>query len=228
MSRGASPPLLVAGVMLLRLLLATAFASATPVAGLAPEQLEPVTFANHTGRQIVHLFASPRGARYWGADTLAGRQALATGAEVDFYLHLQGASSYDILAVDHLGDAYLLWNHHIATGTSVRVEIGTAHLESGYDHPPHATVRVVNRSGRDVWYLFLAARGSSLAGADLLGADAILEDGETLSIVVPVTGETVGYELIGLDAAEGRHSLTVEITPSTRSGTVEIGASAFR
>lgn len=222
---------LTAAVTVLWLLLAPTPAAGVPVpfgvepADLAPEQLAPVTFVNRTGREIVHLFASPRGARYWGADALGGRR-LATGAEVDFYLHMDGDSPYDILAVDHLGDAYLLWNHRIATGA--QVEIGAAHLEGGYDHPPFATIRVVNRSGRDIWYLFLAARESTLAGVDVLGASAILEDGETLSIVIPVTGETVGYELVGLDAHDGRYTGTVEVTPSTRTHTVEIGSSAVR
>ena len=246
MSRTATRRLPAAAATLLWLLVlapsvpsARPVPNATPFAGvpapssagagdLAPERLEPVTFANRTGREIVHLFASPRGARYWGADALGGRRRLPTGAEVDFYLHVDGLSSYDILAVDHVGDAYLLWDHRIPDDAAARVEIGATHLEGGYDHPPLATVEVVNRSGRDIWYLFLAARDSTLAGIDVLGADAILETRETVSIVVPVTGETVGYELVGLDAHDGRYAGIVEITPSTRKRTVEVGAAVFR
>ncbi len=192
-----------------------------------PHLLEPVAFSNRTGREIVHLFVSPRGAREWGADALGGARRLAAGSDVDFFLHTDGVSSYDILAVDHLGDAYLLWDHPIGTGQSARVEIGAADLEGGYDHPPLATVRVANRSGRDIWYLFVAAGGSALAGVDVLDASTILEDGEEIPVIVPVTGETVTYELTGLDVHDGRFRITVEIAPATRTRTVEVQASDF-
>ncbi len=192
------------------------------VQSIDPEDLTPVTFVNRTGREIVQLFASPRNSRVWGAGLLNATRRLPDEGRVTFYLHGDNSFAYDILAVDDTSEAYVIWNRTLGPDMPTVVEIGLSDREGGYDRPRYGTVRVVNESGSDIWFLFLSAVDSPLRGADMLDAGTILENGETLTIVVPVFREVAQYELLGLDLAQRVFRTRVDVSDAAATRTIAI------
>ena len=195
---------------------------AARVGGIEPEDLVPVTFVNRSGREIVQLFVSPRDSRSWGAGLLNATRRLPDGGRVTFYLHGDEGSAYDILAVDASADAYLIWNRALGSDTRGIVEITESELEAGYDRPRYGTVRVINRSASAVWYLFFSVVDSPLRGADMLDAGTILENGESISIIIPVFREVERYEILGLDSAHSVFRTTVDVSDATATQTIVI------
>jgi hypothetical protein len=192
------------------------------VGGIEPEDLVPVTFVNRSGREIVQLFVSPRASRSWGAGLLNATRRLPDGGRATFYLHGGDGSAYDILAVDSSEDAYLIWNRVWGPDAPAVLEITASDLEGGYDRPRYGSVRVINRSGSAVWYLFFSVLDSPLRGADMLDAGTILEDGEALSIIMPVFREVERYEIIALDSAHSVFQTTVDVSDATVTQTIVI------
>lgn len=202
----------VAGALLIGMTLVIAVAAFA----VDPADLNRVTFANRTGFKVSYLFFSPRGSEYWGADILGTGRSLQDGENVGFYIHYPDSSnSFDFLAIDENGDAYLVWDYEVSDDFPPVIEITPDDREGGYDHGRLATVNLVNDTGYDIWYAFFSPTDSAVLGIDVLDDETILETGDTLSMLIPATGSPVVYDFTGIDVDEDSYRLSVEISDHT-------------
>lgn len=185
------------------------------VSGFAidPANLNSITFVNQTGYDIVYLFFSPGDSDYWGADILGTTRTLDDREKLGFFIHYPDYSNtFDFLAIDEDGDAYIIWDYEINDGESAVIVITMDDYEGGYDMPELAEVSLRNETGYDMWYLFFSPGDSSMWGVDMLDEETILYDGETLSIFVPVSSEDVRYDFQGVDEDEDEYEFWVELS----------------
>ena len=188
---------------------------AVSVFGIDPANLNRVTFINNTGYDLAYLFFSPGDSDYWGADILGTTRTLAGGEKIGFYIHYpEFSSTFDVLAIDEDGDAYLIWNYEISDAEPAVIEVTLDNLEGGYDLPQLATVNLVNQTGYDIWYIFFSPGDSDMWGVDMLDDETILEDGDAVSLFVPVTDVATRYDFQGVDVDEDTYQFWVEISDS--------------
>ncbi|MFW5685854.1 MAG: hypothetical protein ACOC0O_04295 [Spirochaetota bacterium] len=186
------------------------------VFGVDPAELNRVTFVNNTGYDIIYLFFSPGDSDYWGADILGATRTLDDGEKAGFYIHYPNfADTFDFLAIDEDGDAYLIWDYEISDDTESVIEVTLADFEGGYDLPDLATVDLVNDTGYDMWYIFFSPGDSTMWGVDMLDDETILEDGETLSLFVPVSEDVARYDFGGVDEDEDFYTFWVELSDAS-------------
>ena len=189
-------------------LLATGIASA-----IDPADLNRITFANESGVTIEYLFFAPADSNSWGADILGAGRRIAPEDRVGFYIYYPSdLDSFDLLAVDENGDAYIVWDYRMPAEAPVVIRISEENLESGYDAPTFASVELENATEYDIWFAFFTPTDSSVAGIDVLEESRILEAGETLSLRVPVETETTEYLFQGVDVDRDTYRFTMEIS----------------
>ena len=192
---------------------ALALLVASAAFGINPDNLNRVTFVNHTGYDIWYLFFSPGDSEYWGADILGTTRTLDDGEKLSFYIHYPDYSNaFDFMAIDEDGDAYLIWDYEISDDRAVTIEITMADYDGGYDMPDLAEVYLTNDTGYDMWYIFFSPGDSSMWGVDMLDDETILFDGETLDLYVPVSRSTTRYDFQGVDEDEDVYEFWVELS----------------
>lgn len=190
------------------LLLAT-----TAAFGINPDNLNRVTFVNHTGYDIWYLFFSPGDSDYWGADILGTTRTLNDGDKLGFYIHYPDYSdTFDFMAIDQDGDAYFIWDYEINDDSPAMIEITLADYDGDYNLPDLAEVDLTNTTGYDMWYIFFSPGDSNMWGVDMLDDETILADGETLSLYVPVSSDTTRYDFQGVDQDTDVYEFWVELS----------------
>lgn len=190
------------------LLLAT-----TAAFGINPDNLNRVTFVNHTGYDIWYLFFSPGDSDYWGADILGTTRTLGDGDKLSFYIHYPDyADTFDFMAIDEDGDAYFIWDYEINDDNPAMIEITLADYDGDYNLPDLAEVDLTNTTGYDMWYVFFSPGDSNMWGVDMLDDETILTDGETLSLYVPVSSDTTRYDFQGVDQDTDEYEFWVELS----------------
>ena len=196
----------LAALVLIALVGARAFA-------VDPANLNRVTVANETGYNVNDLFFSPSDSNLWGADILGSSRTLNNGEEATFFIHYPNRSnSFDILAIDEDGDAYLIPDFVITDGTPALLEITFDEYQGSYDMDQLARVDLTNDSGYDMWYIFFSPGDSEMWGVDMLGGTEILGDGETLSLFVQVDDAADRYDVLGVDEDEDLYGFSVEVS----------------
>ena len=132
---------------------ALALLVASAAFGINPDNLNRVTFVNHTGYDIRYLFFSPGDSEYWGANILGTTRTLDDGEKLSFYIHYPDYSNaFDFMAIDEDGDAYLIWDYEISDDRSATIEITMADYDGGYDMPEFTEVQLTNDSGYDIHF----------------------------------------------------------------------------
>ncbi|MEE8440524.1 MAG: hypothetical protein V3S41_02290 [Spirochaetia bacterium] len=197
--------------------------AASAAFGINPENLNRVTFVNNTGYDILYLFFSPGDSEYWGADILGSTRTLDDGEKLGFFIHYPDfENSFDFMAIDEDGDAYFIWDYLISDDRAAVIEITLADYDGGYDMPDLAEVYLTNVTGYDMWYIFLSPGDSSMWGVDMLDDETILFDGDTLSLLVPVSREDTRYDFQGIDEDEDVYEFWVELSNRRDSYDIDI------
>ena len=192
---------------------ALALLVASAAFGINPDNLNRVTFVNHTGYDIWYLFFSPEDSEHWGADILGTTRTLDDGEKLSFYIHYpEYSNAFDFMAIDLDGDAYLIWDYVISDDRAATVEITMADYDGGFDMPDLAEVELTNVTGYDMWYVFFSPGDSSMWGVDMLDDETILFDGESLSLYVPVSRDATRYDFQGVDEDEDVYEFWVELS----------------
>jgi hypothetical protein len=205
---------------ILLILSATLLISA-PLAAMNPEELNSISFYNDSGFDILYLFFSPGDSEEWGADLLGSTRTLLAGQEVEFFLHYpEACNTFDFMAIDEDGDTYYIWDYEICDGKPGLIEISL----DQYD--PNATVRsnfaevnLRNDTPYEMYFVFVSPSDSEMWGVDMLDAQTILEPGNALSLLVPVSKEVVSYDVLAVDEDTDDYSFRVELNSGETSYT---------
>lgn len=179
-------------------------------------KLNKLTIINATGRTISYLFISPGDSEHWGPDML-GTDTLANGASVSYYMHYPRSSgAFDIMAVDGNGQRYEVRNFALRDGTEGRIRLTSAHATERKS-PDVTWVKITNRSGYDINYLFFSPSDSTMYGADILGSTRTLPNGSSYEFSVLKSGGRVSYDVWAADTDDDDYKKTVTVDFSQSS-----------
>ena len=187
-----------------------------------PADLNRVTFVNRTGYDFVYLFFSPGDSEYWGPDILGTTRTLDNGERLSYFISYPDRSNtFDFLAIDVDGDAYIIWDYVIRDGRESVIEITFDSFDGVYDLASLAMVNLRNDTGYDMYYVFLSPGDSNMWGIDMLDATTVLSTGETLSLFVPVD-DTSRYDFMGVDEDGDVYEFWIELRPDQMEYTFAI------
>ncbi|TVQ23514.1 MAG: hypothetical protein EA382_09785 [Spirochaetaceae bacterium] len=190
--------------------------------------LNRVTFVNRTGYDFVYLFFSPGDSEYWGPDILGATRTLNNGERLSFFISYPDRSNtFDFMAIDVDGDAYIIWDYVIRDGRESVIEITFDLFDGAYDLASLALVNLRNDTGYDMYYVFFSPGDSDMWGVDMLDATTILGTGEALSLFVPVAGPT-RYDFMGVDEDGDVYEFWVDLRPDQMEYTFAIELSDLR
>lgn len=191
--------------------------SAATAFAFNPDELNKITFDNATGATIEMIFLSPGDSRFWGPDLVGADYILKDGASVAYYLHYPGASfTFDIMAMDDKGSNFDVRNLEIVDGTETRVALTRKSPKKTASDLALATVRIDNRTGHEIQYLFFSPGDSQAWGADILDEETIMADGSSCSILLLIGSEKMKYSLLAVDENSGEYQFNVTIDPKAR------------
>ena len=174
--------------------------------------LNMVSFANETGFELAYLFFSPGDSEQWGPDLLGVSESLQSGESRDFFIHYpEECGSFDFMAVDTDGDAYLIWDYQICDGRSERVAVTLDEFNGPAPPMSYVDLRIINELPYDIFYLFLSPGDSRMWGVDYLSSPGVLESGRLSSFLVPATEEPVEYHLVAVDEQGDLYSFAMDL-----------------
>jgi ribosomal protein S17 len=175
-----------------------------------------VTIVNNTGYTVWYVYMSASTDTNWGDDLLADDQILNNGESVSIELPhpLSVTSRYDIRLRDSDGDDYIKMNVTVSANSRIEFTFddldvnrfnermsGNSAQDSStvYNGPP---VVIVNNTGVTIWYVYIGEAATNTWGADRLGADQILNNGDTVTLNLPrPLNETNRYNVRLRDSA---------------------------
>ena len=191
--------------------------SAVPVFAFSPDQLNKITFDNTTGTTIEMIFLSPGDSKFWGPDIIGADYILKDGASVGYYVHYPGASfRFDVMATDGKGNEFEIRDLEITDGTEARVTLTPRSPKKATPDFTLATVRIDNRTGHEIQYLFVSPSDSHAWGADLLDEETTVVDRESCSFVLLTGKGKMQYSLMAIDEDNDEYQFDVTIDPKTR------------
>ena len=151
-----------------------------------------VQFVNATGREVCRLFVSPATENSWGDDVL-GRDTMPPGSSITLALP-SAVAQWDLLATDCGGEPLAemrgwpvpadgIWT--ISASSGLAAVVGSVPAQAGPEpgRGGSGRVQIVNRTGRQVCYLFVSVAGAEW-GPDRLGSSETLEDGESTTVEI--------------------------------------------
>lgn len=186
--------------------------------GAQETALNTVRFTNNTGFEIAFLFFSPGDSDYWGPDLLGSEETLRDGEYVEFFVHYpDGCGSFDFMAIDIDGDAYLIWDYQVCDGRAENVRVTLDAFSGPAPEMTYVELRLVNELPLDIYYLFLSPGDSRMWGADYLSSAGLLAEGRVSSFLLPAMEESVVYDVIAVDQESDLYSFSVEIDAGRES-----------
>jgi hypothetical protein len=168
----------------------------TLVSGVHAGERCEITFGNRTGRTIVYLFVSASESSCWGPDILGTHVYLY---DEDTVTRLVQPGSYDFLAIDERGDAYLFWDFLVDDERSSRITLGASDREGGWDLPLLANVTIVNATEYRMESVYFSPADRTAGGADLLARASPLLPDANISFLVPVGSDPMRFSVHSVD-----------------------------
>ena len=195
--------------------MALTLVAAAPARAIDPANLNLITFENRTGQDIRYIFLSPSDSEYWGTDILGSTRLLGDDDELGFYIHYPDkCNEFDIFAIGESDEAFQVFGYEICDGKEAKVRFTRRNLdEQGADFN-FTTVTLENATDYELWYIFFSPGDSNMWGVDQLDEETILEPGEAVSLLLPVSDESVRYDVRAIDEDEDTYTFFVEIDPS--------------
>ncbi|MFP4535250.1 MAG: hypothetical protein ACLFNP_05975 [Spirochaetaceae bacterium] len=185
--------------------------------GLSAQEsaLNTVRFTNNTGFEIASLFFSPGDSEFWGPDLLGSEETLRDGEFREFFVHYpEACGSFDFMAVDTDGDAYLIWDYQVCDGRGANVRVTLDDLQGPAPEMSYVELRLVNELPLELFYLFISPGDSEMWGVDYLSRAGVMEKGRLTSFLLPVKGEAVGYDIIAVDEHSDLYTFSIEVDAS--------------
>ncbi len=190
--------------------------TAGTASAIDPDNLNLITFENRTGAEIRYIFLSPSDSQYWGTDILGSTRTLADNADLGFYIHYpERCNEFDIYAVGARDEAFLVYNYEICDGTPAEVRLTRRNLDDEAPGFDYTTITIKNDTDYEIWYLFFSPGDSEMWGVDQLDKETILDPGEELSVLLPISNETVRYDVRAVDEDEDTYTFYVEVEPGS-------------
>lgn len=181
-----------------------------------PDELNMVTFKNTTGAQIEMIFLSPGDSDYWGPDLLGADYVMDQNSSLSYYIHYpEDSFTFDILAVDENGNSFELYDYQVNDGEESTITLTKKNLNKDAPDFTLATVELTNETGAEIDYLFLSPEDTDAWGAELLGEETVLSDGDTHSVVIPVGDEEADYYLMAVDEDNNEYQFSITLEPNT-------------
>lgn len=180
--------------------------------GLSAQALNTVRFTNDTGFEIAFLFFSPGDSEVWGPDLLGAEGTLKDGEYAEFFVHYpEACGSFDFMAVDTDGDAYLIWDYQVCDGRAENVRVTLDDFQGPAPEMTYVELRLVNELPLEVFYLFVSPGDSAMWGVDYLSREGVLEKGRVSSLFVPAMGEAIQYDVIAVDEESDLYTFAIEL-----------------
>lgn len=177
-----------------------------------PDNLNLITFENRTGDSINYIFLSPSDSRYWGTDILGSSRTLSDDDDLGFYIHYPDeCNEFDIYAVGENDAAYLVYGYEICDGKQATVDLSRRDLKDSSPDFDYTTVTIENETNYDILYLFFSPGDSDMWGVDQLDRNTILNPGEDVSVLLPVSGKETRYDVRAVDEDEDTYTFFVEV-----------------
>jgi hypothetical protein len=188
--------------------------AAAPSAAVDPENLNLITFENRTGQDIRYIFLSPSDSQYWGTDILGSSRVLGSDQDLGSYIHYPDpCNEFDIVAIGSNDEAFVVYGYEICDGKEADVRLTRRNLKEDAPAFDFATVEIVNETDYEIWYLFFSPGDSSMWGVDQLDRETILDPGDSVRLLLPVTDEDVRYDVRAVDEDEDTYTFYVEVGP---------------
>lgn len=188
--------------------------AAAPSLAIDPDNLNLITFENRTGGDIRYVFLSPSDSRYWGTDILGSSRVLGNDEDLAFFIHYPNAcNEFDIIAIGSDGEAFVVYGYEICDGKEAIVHLTGQDLSEDAPRFDFATVQIANDTDYEIWYLFFSPGDSDMWGVDQLDKDTILSPGESVRLLLPLTEESVHYDVRAVDEDEDTYTFYVEVVP---------------
>lgn len=197
---------------------------ASNASAVNPDNLNLITFENRTGESIMYIFLSPSDSRQWGTDILGSSRTLADDEDLGFYIHYPDrCNEFDIYAVGSNDSAYLVYGFEICDGTEETVRLSSRNLDDAAPRFDFTTVTIENDTSYEIHYLFFSPGDSNMWGVDQLDQYTIMNPGDDLSVLLPVSGKSATrYDVRAVDEDEDTYTFYVEIEPGQSSHTFTI------
>ncbi len=197
--------------------------SASTAYAFDPDALNRITFLNQTGTTIEMIFLSPGDSDYWGPELIGADYVMDEDSSLAFYVdYPEDSFSFDILAVDDQGNKFELYDYQLTDGTEGTIRLTKKNLSGEAPDFTLATLEVTNNTGYEVDYLFISAEDTDAWGADLLGEESYLSDGDTHAVVIPVGDEPVTYYLLAADEDLDEYQFEITLEPGEDTYSVSI------
>lgn len=186
--------------------------------GAQESALNTVRFTNNTGFEIAFLFFSPGDSEFWGPDLLGSEETLLDGEYIEFFVHYpDSCGSFDFMAIDTDGDAYLIWDYQVCDGRAENVRVTLDAFNGPAPEMTYVELRLVNELPLDLYYLFLSPGDSRMWGVDYLSRAGFLERGRVISVLVPAMDDAVTYDVIAVDEDSDLYSFSIDLDASRES-----------
>jgi hypothetical protein len=150
-------------------------------------QSSSVRIVNKTGYTVYYVYLSPVSSETWGSDRL-GSNILQNNQSITISsLPLDSGNRYDIRLIDEDNDTYTKRNVRLSANQSIEFSISdldrrTNTATSSNNERP--SVRIVNKTGYTVYFVYVSPTSSSRWGDDVLEND-ILRNGQSVTVRLP-------------------------------------------
>jgi hypothetical protein len=150
-------------------------------------QSSSVRIVNKTGYTVYYVYLSPVSSESWGSDRL-GSNVLQNNQSITISsLPLNSGNQYDIRLIDEDNDTYTKRNVRLSANQSIEFSISdldrrTNTATSSNNERP--SVRIVNKTGYTVYFVYISPTSSSRWGDDVL-EDDILRNGQSVTVRLP-------------------------------------------
>ncbi|MDJ0910944.1 MAG: hypothetical protein QNI99_17315 [Woeseiaceae bacterium] len=181
-----------------------------------PLDLNLITFENRTTQNIEYLFVSPGDSAHWSTDILGSGRVLNAGDSRGFYIYYPDrCNEFDFMGMDSSGNSFSMYGYEICDGTEAVVPINN--LPDKAPDLSLAEVRIGNATEYEIHYLFFAPADSVMWGVDQLDQDTILNPGDMITRMLPVTDSRVEYDVQAVDDETDTYTFQVQIDNSKNS-----------
>jgi hypothetical protein len=178
-------------------------------------ELNEVTFVNSTTVAIKGIFFSPGDSNEWGPDIMGSERSLAPKAQLSFFVHYpESTAKFDIMAVDDKDRAFIIYDYAFMDGKAETIQFRAKDMAKSLPDVTFVELTLENSLDVDVYYLFCSPADSAAWGADVLDEESVLSSGDSKTLLVPVAGESVDYNVMAVDENDNVYKFDVSMDPN--------------
>lgn len=191
-----------------------------------PSELNHITIANKTGHEIDFIFCSPADSQEWGADVLGSNNTLADGDSRAFYIHYPDASDkFDFLVIDDQGTSYDAFDQVVQDGKESTITFSKDSEKLDAPKLEVANVKVTNKTGKEIFYVFVSPGDSQMWGLDVLDDQTTLAAGDSYELLIPVSSDAVKYDFLGATQEGAMYQFTMKLSDKTKDYAFDVETS---